>query len=111
MPPIGKLFSTNLSAANYFLAADHTLTRPLMTTTSTGFRSTQLYHEFFCLGRAEEINATIKVMVREWNSVDEFAKMAAGNADLGGVEPGYGTPVNDYVDAKDLGEAYPGAGL
>ncbi len=111
LPPFGKNYSTNLSIANYFLAADHAATRPLMTTTSTGFQSSQLYHEFDCLNRAREIIATIKVMVREWNSVEEFAKMAAGNADLVGVEPGYGTPVNDYVDAKDLGEFYPGLGL
>ena len=110
-PPISKKYFTNIAVANYFLPADHTLTRPLMTTTSTGFQSSQLYHEFDCLNRARETIATIKVMVREWNSVEEFAKMAAGNADLVGVEPGYGTPINDYVDVKDLGEAYPGLGL
>lgn len=106
--PITKNLLTNISAANYFKASEHTSGVPMpMRSTTTGFPATIAYHEFDCLDRAREKLASIKVMVREWNTVAELALKAAGDPDATGTEPVYGSPNNDYEDMRDLGEAYP----
>jgi hypothetical protein len=108
-PSISTALYSNINAANYFAAADHVLSRPLATT-AVGFPDTQLYHEFLCLDRSKEISASIKVMIREWNTAAELVLGAAGNPDLTGSES-YGTPINDYNDLKDIAESYPGGAL
>lgn len=107
--PLKANLYSNVNAANYFKAAEHVLSRPLATT-AIGYPQTQLYHEFLCLDRAKEISASIKVMVREWNTSSELLLGAAGNSDVTGTES-YGAPINDQEDYKDLGESYPGGAL
>ena len=108
-PGLSSSLYSNVYAANYFKAADHVLLRPL-STTAVGYPNTQLYHEFLCLDRAKEISASIKVMVREWNTAAEILTGAAGNPDVTGTES-YGTPINDNEDFKDFAETYPGGAL
>jgi hypothetical protein len=69
------------------------------------------YYEWVCLDDAEEIRARIRVQIREWNDIDEFALEATGDPDTGGVEPGFGTAINDFPDWLDItngGNGFPG---
>ncbi len=69
------------------------------------------FYTWMCLDDAEEVVARIRVQIREWNEVNEFELEAAGNPDTTGVEPNWGTSVNDFRDWLDVfngGDIYPG---
>lgn len=111
----GKCLSSNVFGANYFVPADHVQGVPLSTKPMPqgpiNFPSTNPTHLFVCTNRTDETLATIRVMVREWNLIEEIVKGVLGTPDTVGTEPAYGTPNNDFKDFKDFAEAYPGAGL
>ncbi len=64
------------------------------------------YYEFLCLDRAEEVNARVRVYVREWNEVGELDKYrngdASANEDTSGTETGSGGVKNDRADWEDI---------
>lgn len=69
------------------------------------------YYEWICLDDALEIRARIRVQIREWNDIDEFALEATGDPDTGGLETGFGTSINDFADWLDVtngGNGFPG---
>ena len=111
---------SNVYVGNYFDPADHGANVPMafraIDYTATGggiIPATNPYHQFTCYDRDREILARIRLMVRDWNTPDEFALGAAGNPDEVGNETGVGagTPNNDYNDWEDFGNttaSYPG---
>lgn len=108
--PISKSQSSNIYASNYFVAADHALAGgvPRAFAAANGAPSTEVYHEFRCLDRNEDVQARIRIMVREWNTNAQFSLGSAGDPDTGGAEVGHGNPVNnDRWDFKDFGDSYP----
>ncbi len=70
------------------------------------------YYSWTCYDDAQENVARIRVQIREWNEVEEFELEAAGDPDTSGVEPNWGTNVNDYRDWLDMTttflDAFPG---
>jgi hypothetical protein len=69
------------------------------------------YYEWTCLDDAHEMTARIRVQIREWNEIDEFALESTGNPDTSGAETDWGTAVNDFPDWLDIvnaGNLFPG---
>lgn len=93
---ISELHTTNLPLANYWNPTDHGGDMPA---THRGQLS-EPYYVFICEDDAEEWRAVIRLLVREWN--EEAEHDAEGNPDTTGVEPGWGTPINDRADFADL---------
>ena len=109
--PISKNLASNVYASNFYNPADHGGTIPVsMRVPGAGLRGTSPFYEIQCLDREMEFIARIRVQVREWNSLTEFALGAGvGNPDAGGNEAGFGNPlINDFFDWKDFGAGYPG---
>ncbi len=69
------------------------------------------YYTWVCMDDAEEIVARIRVQIREWNETSEFDLGSTGDPDTAGVEPNWGTSVNDFSDWLDVftnGNSFPG---
>ena len=100
--PISFSTAGNFYAANYFVPADHPLSGgiPRAFAEIVGVApETNPYHTFVCLDRTEEVQASITLMVRDWNLTSEYNLGAAGDPDT--------ALFNDRDDFKDLGDAYP----
>lgn len=72
------------------------------------------YYEWECLDEAQELNARIRLRIREWNEVVEFDLGSAGDPDTTGLETNWGQNINDYIDWLDVvnsGNGYPGLPL
>lgn len=95
---------TNLPLANYFDRADHNNTTPK----PLSGLITNPYYEIVCDDNAEEEFVIIRLQVREWNEVKEYAKEDKGDPDTTGMQD-TNIPVNDMSDWRDLGQdpAYP----
>jgi hypothetical protein len=69
------------------------------------------YYSWTCLDSAHEVKYRIRVMAREWNEMSEFNLKEAGDPDTGGVEPDWGSGINDWGDWLDnvlSGNNFPG---
>lgn len=86
---------TNLPLANYWEPQDHEGDMP------AAYRGaySRPYYSWVCTDDAEEWRAHIRLQVREWNEEAEYD--VDGNSDTSGVEPGWGTPINDLEDFAD----------
>lgn len=107
--PMSKLIS-NANIANFFDETEHGNDVPLAFRITNGFPATQPYYEFVCYDRSREVQARIRVMLREWNLASEFAKGVNGDPDLGTglTEPGYPDhDQNDRYDWLDFGNNLP----
>ncbi|MCM2279326.1 MAG: hypothetical protein NDJ89_14720 [Oligoflexia bacterium] len=114
--PMSKDLASNLHVANYFVASEHGNDVPLAFRTpanASDGAATEPYYRFTCYDRAQEVNAEIRVMIRDWNSKSELAKEASGDPDASGSEGGsFPThPIGDRRDWKDIGLAYPAGSL
>jgi hypothetical protein len=117
----------NIYGSNYYEIADHT---PMQAGYPDGPDATQVikpvagyygssHYRIDCLDANDEVNSRIRILVREWNTNDEFAKFLAGTpaytSDEAGTETGpdqsstdtktYSYPdsdFNDELDWKDL---------
>ncbi len=104
--PIKKVSGSNIYAANYFEAGDHT------GGFYAGYNSLMPDYSVYCLDRAHETVAAIHLQIREWNSSAAFAaRVTTPTAhSLTGTEPApFGAKnINDFADWKDFADAYPG---
>jgi hypothetical protein len=101
-------YSTNVGLANYFDPADHAGEAPAglnkIDLNGNGLEDpgdramkSWKWNSFYCKDDADDIYAEIRLVVREWNTEEEFNKRSGGDPDVGGFEPG---PAND-PDARD----------
>ncbi len=99
---ISKRVRTNTMIANYFKPADHLATAGLpLAYTPAGGVSPNPYYTFTCFDRAEKPQASITLMIRDWDLESEFLLGAVGNPDSIGVD-GVGYPNNSRADLKDI---------
>ncbi len=106
--PISSLASSNLLFANYYATSDNA-TNPGQAPKALMLSSSypgNAYHLYECKDAAKEVVASIKVMIREWNSEVEFNKRSTGDWDAPGTEPITGAPINDFNDWKDITNSY-----
>jgi len=82
----------------------------------------QPFHTFECMNRENEVRARVRVMIQEWNVVDDFnvfvnPEIPASSAqqkdpnigDEGGDESDFpGNPANDFFDWKNITDAFDG---
>jgi hypothetical protein len=114
---------SSVYAANFFNIADHgaALPPPLNTQDGVSGSAPNPYYNFYCLDRADEIVAKIRIMVRDWNRLSDHTTYSAGGAEATleaasnfntGTEPindDYAPDLyNDYKDWLDFGLTYPG---
>jgi len=102
VPSTISLTDLSLYWANYFTGAPPT---PMKV---GGSPAGNPYYQWLCLDDAYEVTARIRIMIREWNEIKEFAKGASGNPDTTGPDPLFGFDVNDLYDWADMGNAYTG---
>jgi hypothetical protein len=113
--------SQSLYYANYSSPADHAGPVPeamaRVSVFSPGSETYRpYYYKFECYDENEELEARIRVQIREWNTKPEFhnqdTSVTAGVAghDKVGIEPGFGGDfqINDRYDWKDKGDNFPG---
>lgn len=97
--------------ANYFNPTEHAGDIPIgmksFLDRGITISGTSPYYEFTCTDRAYEIIARIRVMIREWNQVIEYDKVA-GDPNITGSELAFDNPaINDIRDWKDLRNIFP----
>ncbi len=69
------------------------------------------YYTWYCLDDAHEEIARIRVQIREWNEITEFALGSSGDPDTSGFEAVSGALINDFDDWLDVitnGDSFPG---
>jgi hypothetical protein len=103
--PYFKGLSSNVYVSNFYYASQHSGSAPTAIV--------QPYYEYQCLDRSEEVQARIRILIREWNLNSEWALGATGNPDTTGNESSPFTflPKNDYKDWLDFqlsSVTYPG---
>jgi hypothetical protein len=109
--------SSNVWAASFYNPGEHggALTSkpaPLRTVQPSVPAALQIapfdHYEVQCLDRAEDLNARIRLMVRDWN-IETIS--GTTDADQGGTDPGFpDANLNDrldWFDFEDLGISYP----
>ena len=110
---------SNVRTANFYKPSEHTGGIPIgmqAPSAVSGSTATQDTYDFECLDRAGELNARIRLMIREWNTDtdvngdDNFVE--GGDPDLEGDEVNFpGMVSNDHYDWKDFGDNYPSSDL
>jgi hypothetical protein len=86
----------NVYLANYFDPTDHTSPHAGY---PAALNNTSRYYELRCLDRAHELNARIRVQIREWNEYSEWLLGATGDPDTTGTEADFpGFDINDFYD-------------
>lgn len=110
----GNKMNQNLFTANFYNPSDHTGGLPITMQEQPGITSTlskfipQDTYEFQCLDAAEDLKQRIRLMIREWNTVDQLATGEGADPDVTGFEPGFASqPYNDRGDWKDFTDFYP----
>jgi hypothetical protein len=115
--PLSQGLPSNAYVANFFRAAEHPNAGGVPSS-MRGFSvaaagtvpaytvpATNPYHEYVCYDRAAKIKARIRVLVRDWNAVQQFDMGVAGNPDATGVESTFpGDDANDFDDWLDFGD-------
>ncbi len=92
-----ELYGTNLYASNFY--EDH-LNPPMATDEAAFGIHAWPFYRYLCANEAGEIHAQIRLMIREWNTVSEFEKVAnTADANVSGTEPNF--PFHDYNDKDD----------
>lgn len=105
-------FEEQLYAANYFVASDHdaaNLTSDVPTLMAVG----NPYYQMDCLDHANELKAQIRILVREWNTLEAFESFSSGSSANSNIT-GSGDPwnvslneeLNDFCDWKDWEDAF-----
>jgi hypothetical protein len=91
------LHHTNVALANYYDPADHDGAMPAALSAEAGSAYAQPFYSFQCRDNADEVYARIDLVVREWNTKDDF--YADGDPDLTGFEDGWDNePLDDWMD-------------
>ncbi len=92
-PNLSANFRTNVPLANHYEPDDHDGTSPA---SLRGFAA-RPYYEFTCYDHAMEVFAHLRLQVREWNEMAEFALGPDGDPATVGVEPVSGHPIDDIA--------------
>jgi hypothetical protein len=109
--PFAKTRNTNLYRSNYFpLTATtdfpaNTSDIPTAMKGPTGALQANPYYEFGCLDEAADYIARIRLVIRSWDSIEEFTSKS--NPYSSGNEPQYGSPWHDKGVWKDYPTNYP----
>lgn len=108
--------SSNVYTANFYNLSDNSGSKPISLQAPAAVSDSALQiapndtYDFQCLDKAREIKSRIRLMIREWNTADEFHE--GGNPDETGTEPNFpGQSSNDHLDWKDFGNTYPASNL
>lgn len=110
MSGLARAETHNVYGSNFYNPKDHDGGRPLALRKPRYLQPKDQYlpndtYNFECLDGSERVTARIRLMVREWNSSME----EGGDPDRSGPDSDFpDLEINDRLDWKDIGEAFPG---